>query len=102
MCVLIIFIFFFFFFFLFFFFFNYLSISFTEFAQALNSSDQEKEDGNFFCGGGRHQPKKARGMQVKIGRRRLHLMLLDKIEQKAKSNSSFARKCSKIQKNEKM
>ena len=79
-------------FFYFFLFFNYLSISFTEFAQALNSSDQEKEDGNFFCGGGRHQPKKARGMQVKIGRRRLHLMLLDKIEQKAKSNSSFARK----------
>jgi Ca2+-binding EF-hand superfamily protein len=68
------------------------SISFTEFAEALNHAGQEKEDGNFFCGGGRKQDKRGPGnMQVKIGRRRLHSMLLDKIEQKAKSNSSFAR-----------
>ena len=68
------------------------SVSFTEFAQALNSSDQEKEDGNFFCGGGRDDSKKNRGQQmIKIGRKRLHQMLLDKIEQKAKNNSTFAR-----------
>lgn len=67
------------------------SISFTEFAQALNHAGQEKEDGNFFCGGGRDQKKLGANKQVKIGRRRLHSILLDKIEQKAKSNSSFAR-----------
>ena len=68
------------------------SVSFTEFAQALNSSDQEKEDGNFFCGGGRDDSKKNRGQQmIKIGRKRLHQMLLDKIEQKAKNTSTFAR-----------
>ena len=67
------------------------TVSFTEFAQALNSADQEKEDGNFFCGGGRKQHKRPKGMQVRIGRKRLHSMLLDKIEQKAKGTSSFAR-----------
>ena len=67
------------------------SISFTEFASALNSADQEKMNNNFFIGGGRKEKKGPRWPTVCIGRKRLHLMLLDKIEQKAKGTSSFAR-----------
>eukprot|EP00949_MAST-11_sp_MAST-11-sp1_P004985 g4985.t1 len=68
-------------------------INFEEFSSVLGKTE-EKEDGNFFIGGGLSGKSRKRRTQImSVGRKRLHEMLLDKLEQKAKGAASgkFAR-----------